>query len=300
MLTLTPHIIRTPDVTEADLMPIWVGTEANISFRGGVPRVESDVEGPFDEGGSAADAEEKLREQVQRLPRGLRESRPPGQQQPTEATPQPGVNLVPGSAPNDPFAPQPAKPEPPEEEPPDSGALSPGAAGESLDLVAGYPASAVVGAGEAVRLRLEPATLAVQPGASFDVEIEIAATAPVGHLPMTLSYDPTLLAVEQVVAGDFLGGSKNAQVTADTSTPGELVLGASRVAGAAGVAGHGSIALVRFRALAEGDAEVEIAAVRAMDPDLSEVAGVAVESSRIAIADLTTAEAAAPEDGRDE
>jgi hypothetical protein len=30
------------------------------------------------------------------------------------------------------------------------------------------------------------------------------------------------------------------------------------------------------------------------------VAGVAVESSRIAIADLTTAEAAAPEDGRDE
>ena len=46
MLTLTPHIIRTPDITEADLLPIWVGTEANLSFRGGSPRVESRTEGP--------------------------------------------------------------------------------------------------------------------------------------------------------------------------------------------------------------------------------------------------------------
>ena len=72
MLTLTPHIIRTPEITEDDLMPIWVGTESNISFRGGTPRVESEAEGPFDDGQSSADAEEKIREQVQRLPRGLR------------------------------------------------------------------------------------------------------------------------------------------------------------------------------------------------------------------------------------
>jgi len=49
VLTLTPHIIRTADITEEDLLPIWVGTEANITFRGGSPRVESEVEGPFDE-----------------------------------------------------------------------------------------------------------------------------------------------------------------------------------------------------------------------------------------------------------
>jgi general secretion pathway protein D len=33
VLTLTPHIVRTADITEEDLMPIWVGTEANITFR---------------------------------------------------------------------------------------------------------------------------------------------------------------------------------------------------------------------------------------------------------------------------
>ena len=39
MLTLTPHIIRTPDVTPSDLAPIWVGTESNLTFRGGSPRI---------------------------------------------------------------------------------------------------------------------------------------------------------------------------------------------------------------------------------------------------------------------
>src|SRR6185295_20264509 len=50
ILTLTPHIIRNAQITEDDLLPIWVGTEQNISFRPGSPRVESDVDGPFDTG----------------------------------------------------------------------------------------------------------------------------------------------------------------------------------------------------------------------------------------------------------
>ena len=33
-LTLTPHIIRSPQITEEDLIPIWVGTENNVSFTG--------------------------------------------------------------------------------------------------------------------------------------------------------------------------------------------------------------------------------------------------------------------------
>ncbi|MBC8647214.1 MAG: hypothetical protein H7X85_08635, partial [Thermoanaerobaculia bacterium] len=40
VLTLTPHIIRIPDITEADLEPVYVGTDSNISFQGS-PRIES-------------------------------------------------------------------------------------------------------------------------------------------------------------------------------------------------------------------------------------------------------------------
>ena len=41
VMTMTPHIIRIPDITEDDLAPMWVGTQSNLSFRGLSPRIES-------------------------------------------------------------------------------------------------------------------------------------------------------------------------------------------------------------------------------------------------------------------
>jgi general secretion pathway protein D len=41
VLTMTPHIIRKPDITEDDLAPMWVGTQNNLTFRGLSPRLES-------------------------------------------------------------------------------------------------------------------------------------------------------------------------------------------------------------------------------------------------------------------
>ncbi|HEX9327761.1 MAG TPA: secretin N-terminal domain-containing protein, partial [Reyranella sp.] len=41
MLTMTPHIIRMPNITEDDMAPMWVGTQNNLTFRGMSPRIES-------------------------------------------------------------------------------------------------------------------------------------------------------------------------------------------------------------------------------------------------------------------
>ncbi|HYS54473.1 MAG TPA: secretin N-terminal domain-containing protein [Thermoanaerobaculia bacterium] len=41
VMTMTPHIIRIPNITEDDLAPMWVGTQSNLSFRGLSPRIES-------------------------------------------------------------------------------------------------------------------------------------------------------------------------------------------------------------------------------------------------------------------
>jgi general secretion pathway protein D len=41
VLTMTPHIIRIPDITAEDLAPMWVGTGNNLTFRGVSPRIES-------------------------------------------------------------------------------------------------------------------------------------------------------------------------------------------------------------------------------------------------------------------
>ena len=52
ILTLTPHIIRYPDITEEDLAPLWVGTENRITIFGNSPRVQSAVAGNPLGGGS--------------------------------------------------------------------------------------------------------------------------------------------------------------------------------------------------------------------------------------------------------
>jgi general secretion pathway protein D len=86
VLTLTPHIIRIPDVTDEDLTPVYVGTDANISFQG-TPRIESPAgAGPFDFG---------------------RRATPPPRVPPASAVTPAPVNLVPGGMPSDPFKPQP-------------------------------------------------------------------------------------------------------------------------------------------------------------------------------------------------
>jgi len=83
VLTLTPHIIRIPDVTEEDLAPLYVGTDQNISFAG-TPRVETPgIAGPFD---------------YQRPPA------PPPQPPNRSVTPGP-INLAPVAPPSDIFRP---------------------------------------------------------------------------------------------------------------------------------------------------------------------------------------------------
>src|SRR5205085_6837026 len=48
VLTMTPHIVRMPDITEDDVAPMWVGTQNNLTFRGVSPRIESRTSGdPF-------------------------------------------------------------------------------------------------------------------------------------------------------------------------------------------------------------------------------------------------------------
>ncbi len=44
ILTLTPHIIRNPDITEEDLAPLWVGTETRVTIFGSAPRVQGPVD----------------------------------------------------------------------------------------------------------------------------------------------------------------------------------------------------------------------------------------------------------------
>ncbi len=107
-----------------------------------------------------------------------------------------------------------------------------------------------------MRLWLAPGKLTVSPGDTFEVLVQAEAGQPVSHLPLALSFDPKVLAVEKVEGGSFLGGSGESRVMSDNSRPGDLVIGASRLGKVAGVKGTGTVARVTFRALAAGSSEI--------------------------------------------
>jgi hypothetical protein len=312
--------VRNAEITADDLLPIWVGTEQNITFRGGSPRVESETnEGPFDTNeGTPEEIQDAIRRRLQRLPRGLRPGETgedtgnpalSGQVPPAPVTPPPGgVNLVPVAPPSNIFQPRTPPgtptPQPPDEQPPGglvsqgnasgtaalqvrtarfsagTGEGQPKVAAAAVALAANSSANA---AAPAVRLWLAPAKLTVSPGDTFEVKIQVEAGQPVSHLPLSLSFDPKVLAVEKVEAGGFLGPPGEAQVLSDTARPGDLVIGASRLGKVAGVKGTGTVARVTFRAVAAGSSELSFdgkaldAALRPMvlraRPALVEVSG---------------------------
>jgi general secretion pathway protein D len=117
ILTMTPHIIRIPDITEDDVAPMWVGTTNNLTFRGVTPRIESQSGvDPFTQRPTAQPGAPFQVQGGQIVPAVA-----PAE---VEAAPQqqPGPFLPPqGTGPSDPFRrnPQPVAPPPPPPQPQD-------------------------------------------------------------------------------------------------------------------------------------------------------------------------------------
>jgi general secretion pathway protein D len=172
VLTLTPHIIRIPDVTEEDLTPIYVGTDANISFQG-TPRIESPAgAGPFDFG---------------RQPPVPRATPPP-------STPFPPTNLVPGGMPSDPFRPAPRP------TPPPSGAAAPRAAQEVVDS----PANLI--------FDFDPVSVLLAPGQQKWVQVRAAGGQTLSNTSLAIRFDPAIAAAVAVRPLLAEGGVADARI----------------------------------------------------------------------------------------
>jgi general secretion pathway protein D len=296
VLTLTPHIIRRADITAADLLPIWVGTETNFSFRGGSPRVESEAEGPFEgqePNEAEAAAQERLRQQLEQLPPGQQDV-PPDQVDPNEQPPgdeekepeeQRGFELAPASGLRRPSLSAP----PPSEEPEGQSALTPAELPEVLEP-AEPPDDGILFAsvtprdpGGGVRLVLRPEQPDVAVGQVFEVALEVTAEQAVSHLPATLSYDPRALELVDTEPGGFFGDGAEAQTLIDSAQLGRVVVGASRMGRTHGVAGRGKLLTLRFRALVPGPVEIGFEKKRALDAFLQAVGPLASTPAKVTI-----------------
>ncbi len=189
VLTLTPHIIRIPDVTEEDITPYFVGTDANISYQGG-PRVENPTrdQGPF-EG----------------QPAGGKPQPPPPRAQPPIGTPP--INLSPGSSgPSDIFkpAPPPAPPGSPQQQvPPQGAALAPTDGTAAAPLVA--TKAAELDASQAVMLDFDPAYLSLPSGGQQSILLRVTGAGALPGGTIAIRYDPRIaaaLSVKPILGSD--------------------------------------------------------------------------------------------------
>lgn len=205
VLTLTPHIIRIPDVTEEDLQPVYVGTDANISFQG-TPRIESPGgSGPFD---------------FQR-----NNPQPPSRSAPAAPNAPAGINLAPAAPPSDPFRspvqqvpPQPQTQVVPQRSP---GALS--ATGEVLSSVTGLSTegavSDVVLPAGSLAFDVSPSTVVLGAGQQRSLLLRATGGDGASASAVTLTFDPQILTVVAVRAIMPNGGVADTHIE-----PGRIVL----------------------------------------------------------------------------
>ncbi|MDQ6893436.1 MAG: hypothetical protein M3167_12250 [Acidobacteriota bacterium] len=170
VLTLTPHIMRIPDVTEEDLVPVYVGTDSNISFQG-TPRIESPTgQGPFD-----------FRQQ----PPAPRSNPVPNA--PAGPAPQ---NLAPSSPPSDPFR------SPRESVPPQP---TPGASPRGAEIAPQSTTGVVATSSQSgLVFDFAPASIALAPGEQRSMLVRVTGQDDAASTSVTLRYDPAIVSVVAV------------------------------------------------------------------------------------------------------
>jgi hypothetical protein len=76
---------------------------------------------------------------------------------------------------------------------------------------------------------------------------------------------------------------QEAQILADASHPGEVVLGASRMGEVPAVTGRGTVARITFRALSAGSTRIGFSRSEALDAELRPVSPVRAQSLEVSI-----------------
>jgi hypothetical protein len=279
ILTLTPRIIRIPDITEDDLATLWVGTEENMHLRGAA-RSEMN-QGPFaggsvdDDiglagGGQGAGAQSGRRggsvssvapsDEVEREreadaadeERNLaaerrREQREQREREEAEA------------AAEDELAPQETAAEPgdrgvDEEPPPD--------ADEPDEQEPDAPTGTVV-------VQMVPSKTVYAVGEPVVVQIVVDNAHNVGSTPFHLRYNREVLQyVPPGAEGMFMrsDGANTVFLATDIAGGGEVVVGLSRLGAGQGASGSGILATFQFQAINPGECGFAFTGASVKDP----------------------------------
>jgi general secretion pathway protein D len=248
VMLLTPHIVRTHEINENDLKPIYIGSQQNLGVGGPPPLIAAQPEAPP----PVVVPVPAPAPVPQRVPGSPTVTAPPG------SSPVPGTVLVqptPAPAPTPPVTvpPEPVATQPPPATPagtPPAVPAPPAAAPPTAEPPAVPTASPGVGAAQ-VSMTPPAPTLRVG-GGPYMLPISIANATRLSTITLTLIYDPLKLRIRTVQEGGFLrsgGGSTsfNNQVTGN-----RIDITITRAGDVTGATGTGLLAAIQFDAVEAG------------------------------------------------
>jgi len=241
VMTLTPHIIRIPDITEDDLATLWVGTEENMALRG--PTQSAMGQSPFaPEETAVAAGPPPTGGGVSEIPSGSDEGAEAGAGE-TPAVEDEAPEEAPEGEPG-------AEPPPEEGEPPPE------------DRAPEQPAGPAV-------VRLVPGASSYRVGDRVVVQVMVDNANNVGSVPFHLRYNRSVLEwVPPGTEGPLLrsDGAGTVFMASDAATGGEVVVGLSRMGGGEGISGSGVLATFEFTAVNPGDCGFVFVGASVKDP----------------------------------
>jgi general secretion pathway protein D len=114
-------------------------------------------------------------------------------------------------------------------------------------------------------LRFEPANIAIKPGETAIIGIQVQNVNDLFSIPMLLQYNPAVISVEEVRQGGFLGdGTQNGPIVQRVDQAhGQAVISSSRMPNSSGVNGTGTLVGIVVKGLAPGDSKLSIVEVNA-------------------------------------
>ena len=246
VMLLTPRLVRTHELTQQDISPIYIGTQQNLGLGGPPPLIA--VPPPADEPGPVAPPAQ---------PAGAPTPAPgqpvlPSGTGPVPVVP-PGSTTVPGTtaAPAPPAGPPPAPTTPPGAPAgvPPTPAPAP-AQTTPPPGVSGPPSAAP----PAQLLLTPPGTEFRVGGGPYTVPVSITNASRVSTVTITITFNPAALRVRSVQEGSFMrqagvAASFNQQVDA---TAGRIDIAVTRTNDTTGASGAGLLAAILFDAVAPG------------------------------------------------
>jgi general secretion pathway protein D len=258
VMLLTPHIVRTHEINENDLKPIYIGSQQNLGVGGPPPLIAAQPEAP-----PPVVAPVPAPAPVpQRVPGTPTVVAPAGSSpipgtvlvQPPAPTPTPPVTVPPEPVatqppPATPAGTPPAVPAPPATTPP----AAPPAAADPTAVPTASP-----GVGAAQLTMTPPAPTLRVGGGPYTLPISIANASRLSTITLTLIYDPLKLRIRTVQEGSFMRSGGGSTSFTNQVVGNRIDITITRAGDVTGATGTGVLAAILFDAIESGGATLTL------------------------------------------